>query len=426
MGCLFSAPLKAQENNDWINSDIATYRQYINMEWDSLIELGNQNINAGVDYYYLRVRMGIAYYNKQRYVRAKKHFTKALEYNPTDQVTLEYLYYSNLFFGNDYEAKIIGNQLNTARKEELGIKNRVIEGMSADFTYSSTPEKSIPPLISQSAAGIQQIPRYFTNTAVTLKHMPWKRFKLMESYTFMYKNSLYSSKENGSSNQLYTNHILQNQFYISGVYYPAKGLQLSGAWHSIFVSLPNTTVTGNGQGRQQQVTTYSTFSDYTYSIGALQSFGYLDFGYTYTGAELNNFKQNQHTLNVGIYPFGNLNLYALSRVIFLDDKTKPNSPAIIFGETIGIKLGRNIWVEGHLLAGEIRNMSDYGSYIVYNDVNTLKLKTGVNVLFPFKSGLTISLRSNFHRSESTFTDPTIMNKIYYTSTSITGGLSWNF
>jgi hypothetical protein len=129
---------------------------------------------------------------------------------------------------------------------------------------------------------------------------------------------------------------------------------------------------------------------------------------------------------VGIYPFGNLNLYALSRVIFLDDKTKPNSPAIIFGETIGIKLGRNIWVEGHLLAGEIRNMSDYGSYIVYNDVNTLKLKTGVNVLFPFKSGLTISLRSNFHRSESTFTDPTIMNKIYYTSTSITGGLSWNF
>lgn len=423
--CLFASYLHAQESNEWINSDVATFRQYTNMEWDSLIETGNRYIEAGVDYYYLRVRLGIAYYNKQRYVRAKNHFIKALDFNPTDQVSLEYLYYSNLFTGNDFEAKIIGNRLNPIRKEELGIKNRVIEGVSADFTYSSTPEKSIPTL-DKPANGIQQVPRYFTNSSVAFKHMPWKRFKLMEGYTFMYKNSLYRTSENNTNSQLYKSHIFQNQIYISGIYYPAKGMHLLAAWHGIYVSVPNTTVTGNAPGRKQQLTSYSTFSNYSYSLGLAQSLGYLDFGYTYTGAELNTFKQNQHTLNLGIYPFGNLNLYVLSRLIFLDDDMHPNNPALIFGETIGIKLSKVIWIEGHLLAGEIRNMSDYGSYIVYNDVNTLKLKTGASILFPLKSGLTISLRANFHQSESEFSDPTIFNKINYTSTSITGGLSWNF
>lgn len=124
-GILLSTGIKAQENSDWIKSDISTYRQYVNMQWDSLIAEGNQYIEKGVDYYYLRIRLGIACYVKQNYVGAIGHLNKALELNPGDQLTIEYLYYSNLYRGNDFEAKIWGNRLASPRKEELGIKKTI-------------------------------------------------------------------------------------------------------------------------------------------------------------------------------------------------------------------------------------------------------------------------------------------------------------
>ena len=42
--------------------DEATYRHWMNREWDDLINIGNEAIKSGIDFYYLRYRMGIAWY----------------------------------------------------------------------------------------------------------------------------------------------------------------------------------------------------------------------------------------------------------------------------------------------------------------------------------------------------------------------------
>lgn len=420
---LLTFNLKAQENTDWINSDISTYRQYMNLQWDSLINEGNQYIEKGIDYYYLRARLGVAYYVKQNYVKALKHFKKALELNPGDQFTIEYLYLANLYNGDDFEAKIYATQLTPARKQELGIKNRFIEGYSADVTYSFTPDKKINIMNNSSASGIQQIPNSFTNANLTLKEMPGKRLKLVEGYTFLYKNSDYYEKTT-SSNDLYSNYILQNQIYASAIYYPGKGWQIAAAYHPLWVSIPITTAPGNGQGKKS-VKSYSTLSNYSFSGSVSKSFGYFNLGYTYTGSELNYFKQQQHTFNLGIYPLGNLNLYLLNRLIIQNDETFPDTQSFVMGETLGFKVNKHLWAEANLLAGNIRNMSDYGSYIIYNDANALKLKSGISLLFPLNSGKIISIRANYSNGESNFSDATINNTIKYSSVSITGGISWN-
>lgn len=423
---LLVSEVRAQNKPDWTSSDITTYRQFLNSSWDSLIITGNNHLKSGIDYQYLRLRLGIAYYEKQNYAMAIRHFTKALDFNPTDALAIEYLYFANLFINNDFEAKLWARCLSQSRLVELGIKSRFIEGYSSDITYNVVPSNPIPEVSNSTATGSQQIPKNFINANLSLKHFLSPRFKIVHGYTFLYKNSEYYLKGETTSSR-YTDYILQNQYYISGIVYPFKGLQISAAYHQLWISVPITS-SGSGMGRRNSASSsFSTTSDYSFSVSALQSFGYFDLGYTYTQSGLNRYKQKQHSLQFGIYPLGNLNLYLLNRVIFFNENSDLEKYSIIVGGTLGFKVAKHLWAEANILGGTIKNLSDYGSYIIYNDVNTIKLKTGFSFLFPLNSGTILSLRASHYNAESVFSDnQSVDNKINYSSVSITGGITWNF
>ena len=44
------------------NVDSTTYASYLKQDWKSIIALGKQSRDEGIDFYYLKVRMGIAYF----------------------------------------------------------------------------------------------------------------------------------------------------------------------------------------------------------------------------------------------------------------------------------------------------------------------------------------------------------------------------
>jgi len=52
-----------QDSLDFKTVDYKTYGYYVNQNWDSLIYLGNKAIAQNIDYYYLRVRIGVAYFS---------------------------------------------------------------------------------------------------------------------------------------------------------------------------------------------------------------------------------------------------------------------------------------------------------------------------------------------------------------------------
>ena len=58
-------------------ADIKTYQNFIDGDWDLLIQEGNQALKQGLDFYYLRYRLGVAYYMKKNYIKALKHFEQA-------------------------------------------------------------------------------------------------------------------------------------------------------------------------------------------------------------------------------------------------------------------------------------------------------------------------------------------------------------
>ena len=46
--------------------DSATYTLYLKQDWKPIIALGKQSRAEGVDFYYLKVRMGMAYFKENK------------------------------------------------------------------------------------------------------------------------------------------------------------------------------------------------------------------------------------------------------------------------------------------------------------------------------------------------------------------------
>ena len=71
-------------SQDTINSatvEQKSYQLYLDKNWTELIKFGNKALDKGFDYYYLRLRIGIAYYEKKNYSIALGHFKNVLKFN---------------------------------------------------------------------------------------------------------------------------------------------------------------------------------------------------------------------------------------------------------------------------------------------------------------------------------------------------------
>src|ERR1039457_6036722 len=87
---------KSTFSQDTLNSKIVetkSYQLYLDKNWKELISFGNKAVENGFDYYYLRMRIGTAYYEQKNYRTAQEHFWKAYQFNSTDDLSMEYLYY---------------------------------------------------------------------------------------------------------------------------------------------------------------------------------------------------------------------------------------------------------------------------------------------------------------------------------------------
>ena len=95
---LFSSVQGKAQQKDFEYYDSLTYKLYMDKDFKQLLKAGNDALNSGLDYYYLRMRTGIAAYNLNKYRLATKHFEKASAFSDND-VIHEYLYYSSLWGG---------------------------------------------------------------------------------------------------------------------------------------------------------------------------------------------------------------------------------------------------------------------------------------------------------------------------------------
>jgi tetratricopeptide (TPR) repeat protein len=284
--------LNAQDTLTSSKVEIKTYNLYMSGNWPELISLGNKAIKEEYDYFYLRMRIGIAYYEKKNYRLAENHFKKALEFNSNDALALEYLYYCYAFTGRTEEARKLSTTFSSELLSKLSIDNvspidfLMIEGGSkiSDSNQYASSDTSISDYFYDPATYVQ----------IGLKHSLKNKISLFHAFT------LYSQKS-------YAGNSRQLQYYISGA------IQLKNNWlisPSFHIANTNFNSTYSYTIGSQEYTTESTTNSNTYvsSISIQKSINKFDLS---IGTTLLNNSNDNHFNHFGsiIYsPLGNSKL----------------------------------------------------------------------------------------------------------------------
>jgi hypothetical protein len=167
---------------------------------------------------------------------------------------------------------------------------------------------------------------------------------------------------------------------------------------------------------------YTPFNNFIYQnhagMAGLRYHGnYFDLQADIIIARLTDSTQQQYELQLGLYPLGNLNLYAFSTAMI---RNRNNASAFNFKQVIGFKLMKKLWLEGNATFGSFRNLFENDALYLFNAIDKNRIKSGVVLYYSIGSKISVQAGYTFEQRE-------IYNTITtFNQHSITGGLSWKF
>ena len=191
---LLALTVTAQEKYN-ASVDKKTYDLYMKSNWEGLRDAGSAAIDSGIDFYFLRLRLGISYYQEGNYMSALPHFERAVSFSPKDSIGLEYLYYSYRFSGQESEANILAKRLPAQLKRKAQYKEPEFfkgayseAGYSFNQEYKSKTNMSI--FGSQDISGTQNVFKSETYINLSLFHSIGERVSAFQGYNNIVVNSI--------------------------------------------------------------------------------------------------------------------------------------------------------------------------------------------------------------------------------------------
>ncbi len=423
----------SQEPLNYSTVDKKSYQYYLDGRLDSLRIIAHEAFAEGIDYYYLRMRMGVLYYNHKNYMAAIPHFRKALGFNNGDPVAEEYLYFALILSGRKKEAEKLAATFSDSLKSKLNIeKTPVITGVSATISHSNLINNDVLDNYNFDASsvenGSQLITRKFNYQGLHLQHQISPTISLFHGYGHLKKTSFGYYYTDGIKNILTEQELTQHQYYISGTLTFRKGFSISPAFHFLNVRIPVYQQNSGGMWQRTSVQAYSQ-NDYIYGLSLNQYFPYINLQAGAIWSQLNGRNQLQESAGLTLYPLGNLNFYLFADVIFHHNVQNQlvYVPEKIYRLKAGAGFFDTFWLEAGIIKGNLENTSMDNGYIIYNNTDyptgiyEISLIVPVNK-FSFYVSYSLSEQQSVYRTTGT----AVYNKLTYNSQTITGGISWKF
>lgn len=416
--------------------DTETYALWQKGDWKNLIKVGKQALNSNIDFYYLRVRMGIAYYETKNYHAAIYQLEKAYQLNQQESYLKEYLYYSYLYAGRDMEAQIIYSTSDASFQKKIGHnKESFIDGFNLQyglrFMADDSAIKDFPADYTAPNNGAQEINKSLNILSVGLRHDFYPKFTLNHAYTNIQKESFEHLIVDNTIETIENYKTSINQYYISGNSRVAKSLNLIYGMHILNIRYP-IKVTYFRQGNVFTKTETANKINLVGFVSLYKDLKYITLGASASFANLNSAIQTQADLSVTTYPLGNLALYttstaSLQRELYPSGK---HNDEFVFNQLIGFKTVKFLWFEGHITIGNLSNFVANNGLSVFNGIGTIKQRVGGRAIVLINPKLNLQISYTYNQMESYFIESMNVDKKYnpikYNNHSITGGIVWNF
>lgn len=330
---------KADAARDTLNfktADAATYNYYMEQKWDSVIKVGSSAIKQGIDYYYLRMRMGLSYYAEKKYRTAEQHFQKALKFNSFDDVAKDYLYNCYLYC----EQYDLAGKLSCSFSDSLTTALHTRHHKPIDVIYVDAGEK-----FSNDTSVVHNAYFFQVEAANRIS----RSISFFESYTF-YSQTAYWGK------------IFQNDLYVKcDIPLPHQWV-VSPAVHFLLVN--------------SQPYYFNSFQ-FVSSLQCQKSINYFDIGASLSYSDIAFQTQLQQNLSATFYPFDNSKLFLKATLSLMEDSSK-NLKSAIEG-WINVKPVSKLTLSLGAYKGNAVYINQSDAYLVNNGIFLTSSKFTFNV-----------------------------------------------
>lgn len=378
----------AQIVSSYSVADSVTYSNFLNKDYKALQKNGKAALKQDIDFFYLRMRMGISYYEQEKYEQALSHFRKAYEMNPSDSLLNEYLYFCLMFTNRTDEAKLFARKQTDRFKEKVHFDEQQSTDLAGSFekvglfagvlinNQNKGSEKKTPKDALYTEKSVQKN-NYFAS--VYFENRIKKRLHLYNSLSYYRIQSLGSitsdsirSDERKFNNDVWT--------YTIGATYTVKhSIQLGG-----FINY-------NRESSDYMMAVYDTgtfklvYKNFaknsnTYTIGLNAGFRIKNWGLGLAMGAGNLAGGNQYLCEGTIlwYPFGNTKLYTVTTLSYLNNNKQDQ---YIINQTIGGKLSKRIWGEIQAGYGNHQNYFSGSGLKVFNTVEPVTFNSTLDLRF---------------------------------------------
>ena len=473
----FASTAKSQSELTYKQVDSIMYANFTTENWDEVISTGKDALQNNIDYFYLRMRMGIACYNTGNYRSAAGHLVKAGDFNPGYWLVKDYLYHSYLYSGQHDEAALIAGGMNDGLREMSGINK---PKAFSTFYLETGPEFSdnldkhemdhLPggqdlreqdlygnSFYTHLGAKLQIHPNIsmyagFSNLRISkqagLQYYAGYSPDSIVQYEWGFAKFFPSRPKVETSSYDYT--LKQNGVYVNANILLGRGWSFTPAMNYVHVNTKSIDIDNNSsfvrdtayynqaidsmsflyynQIRFDIRPTTLILNNFVVSLAFNKQISVFDLGIFGSWSNLNDLHQIQFGASVTYYPFGNLNFYGNTTIKGLSEEKKPRA---VFSQMLGGKVARFLWMEGFVSYGNLRGTNESNAFIVYNISDEINLKTGVNLTFVISPAVQLSIRYQYLQKQGyrTVSGPGMpqgmrIEELDYTNQSIIGGLKW--
>lgn len=380
--------------------DSVSYQYYLAGNWNELIKTGKDAIRQQIDYKRLRQRMGYAYFMKADYYLAMAQYEAALNFDKSDMDTRIYLYYCGLNTGNESYARYQVAKLPEETQKFIDPKSfKIVDAIDVEYNYKSNNSK------------IRSKPTYWRVGCSTKLSYQLSLYQAFSSY-------LQNLDSIGTEYNFFSRSaVIQNEYYAGLSWKPAANFEFMLGYHHI-----NTKI--NDSVSYQIPLIDVVRKDTVLQTGNLFfgkiAFKYnrFDIGLSASMLTYSKILTQQYTLMAGVTLPGRLCIQLKSKV---DAMFGNQTSRLIFSQTVGLTPLKNIWVEGNVTLGNLKNYADYNGLYILNSKDPTTFKTGVTVFWQIINKVTLFSNYGYDIKQIKGTNNTNTN---YNQHSFSGGIIW--
>lgn len=421
----------AQESVSYTEIDSASYVDYMNNDLKKIKKTGKKALRRNVDFYYLRMRLGIIGYNHKNYEYAIPHFKAAYTMFPADTIVQEYLYFSYVFTNRTENANLLASTFSESMQKKVGYKVKRIENVSIGLGYFQNSNydqnKNINFIGTTYNKGEADLNGNAYGQSLMIQSLRAKSFRFYNKISFFETSTLGIEQfKVPAVKQMITYNNVQFQYNWGMSYTSKKEYHFSTGlayFHTNTSDLDSRPMMGSILFTEAQ-TTYNNFSA-SATFGKRYKYIMPTVSFTYSNLyELNQF---QGEFSLTYYPFGNTRLYGTSSFALVNNNDQMNT---VINQKIGFRCTDRLWMEGKMGVGNHQNYLSSNGFISFNTLDPIMSNASLDLHLYYKKmelvlGYSSQIRQGSYTQYMSPQDSKITN-FNYNNNNITTTVKWNF